>query len=667
MSKNLLPNASLELPLGQGLPNNWADLLNPLTLNLAAMDQYPKVPAELVDAPDAPEGQHVAQVAFEPDAPAHLTSPAVAIERGRVYVVSVYARSDTPSVKLCLSLWTRPMDWRQQPDDAPSDLMPLTEKWQRYEFTFTVGMHAQMTVVDFQVTGDAAGHAWLDAAQLETGPVATDYEARFAVESALSAQDKRFNGALHLLGDPVTVDVDLYNATNQPCRDELELVIHDIDGRMVASKSLDEPVPPGRSHQKVAVDLGLVGDFRANCRLRKGPVTDVGDYSFTVHPVIGENEQRILVSVDGKARPLPAERSTLPWTNRRDWYAEPAQELTVTNDGSIYVFAVDGAILRTTDGGRSWQSYDAGPGICGTPAMTDQIEDDSLRSAPDDILRGSMCTIGVMSDGMFFNTVSDQARDRLWINRSNDQGRSWQPVSSISTLGGGTQRGQVTELADGTLILMVAYSVREEYPCLIKAYLSTDHARTWTGYPVAPGGEPFVRQLQSGRLLAVLRHSVSAGAEHVDLYLQSDKYRQPWQRASGNLKLSNYKKNLILVDSDDSGKTWHNAREATCGFDEMHGMAVDLPDERVVLFYVHRVPRAYGGERAKISRDGGNTWAPELYHLNTTPARPGYSASCVLPAHLADGKPGMILTIIGQRAMEDHPAKMSAVRWRPLG
>jgi hypothetical protein len=86
-----------------------------------------------------------------------------------------------------------------------------------------------------------------------------------------------------------------------------------------------------------------------------------------------------------------------------------------------------------------------------------------------------------------------------------------------------------------------------------------------------------------------------------------------------------------------------------------------------------------------VSRDGGNTWQPEKYYLHTTPTYPGYSASCLLPPKLADGKPGMILTIVGNRRLEHRhilasggknskrsqperfaPPSMQAVRWRPL-
>ena len=121
-------------------------------------------------------------------------------------------------------------------------------------------------------------------------------------------------------------------------------------------------------------------------------------------------------------------------------------------------------------------------------------------------------------------------------------------------------------------------------------------------------------------------------------------------------------------------------RPGTFLLDEMHGQALPLPDDRVVLLYTHRGPWPRGGERAKISRDQGQTWAQELYYLNATPAYPGYSASCVLPPHLADGEPNMILSVVGERSERiwGHPGtqptaegiemapRMQAIRWRPL-
>ena len=45
-----------------------------------------------------------------------------------------------------------------------------------------------------------------------------------------------------------------------------------------------------------------------------------------------------------------------------------------------------------------------------------------------------------------------------------------------------------------------------------------------------------------------------------------------------------------MVNSDDGGITWEYPRAVTHLLDEMHGSAVELPDGRIVLFYVHRLP-----------------------------------------------------------------------------
>ncbi|MDP6779416.1 MAG: hypothetical protein QGI83_21865, partial [Candidatus Latescibacteria bacterium] len=69
------------------------------------------------------------------------------------------------------------------------------------------------------------------------------------------------------------------------------------------------------------------------------------------------------------------------------------------------------------------------------------------------------------------------------------------------------------------------------------------------------------------------------------------------------------------------------------------------------------------------SGDGGNTWDEEIYYLSTVLTYPEYSTNCVLPPELADGEPGMILSVLGDRPHAlglDRPGLMQAVRWRPL-
>jgi len=74
----------------------------------------------------------------------------------------------------------------------------------------------------------------------------------------------------------------------------------------------------------------------------------------------------------------------------------------------------------------------------------------------------------------------------------------------------------------------------------------------------------------------------------------------------------------------------------------------------------------HGGEWARASRDGGNTWDKEIYYLSSVLTYPEYSTSCVLPPELADGKPGMILTVLGERPFGGHSGRTQAVRWRPV-
>jgi hypothetical protein len=655
---NLVPNSSFELGLGQGLPNNWGDGMNSLTIQLAANGQETSKP-EIDETEDTPHGYRVARLDLIPGKKRHLTSSVLSVEPGRAYVLSAYARSKMAGTELNLSLWTRPLDWRQEPD-ARSPAFSLSDRWQRFEFPFTVAMHAEQAVVDLGVLAKAEGPVWLDAIQLETGPAATGFRGRGAVEVSLSSQDRPFNGMLHLLGQPVVIDVELFNYTAQAVED-LQLLIHDAEGHRIKAQPLGEPVPQGMSRRRLQVDLGLVGRFKANCRGPNGADLAVADYLFHVHPVIAEDEQAILYSVNGKVGKLPAQRVMLPWENRFEWYAEPAAKLIVDRQDNIYVFAADGTILRTPDGGLTWDSYEVGDGFAVVPGTPSQFGKPG-KDNPE--LRGAMYTMSHMSDGSFLNATWDGSRQRILINRSRDQGRSWEQISEIPEVSS-FQSGSFRQLQDGTLVFPLGFQ-RGDFPHSVHCYRSTDNGRTWKGYLIAPGGEPQICQLRSGRLVATIRHSVHPPQSLWNLYLENEDNWRFWQRAHGNANLTNYKKNLLLVDSDDGGMTWMNAREANHGLDEMHGMTLELPDGRIALFYVHRMPYSHGGERARISRDGGYTWDKELYYLHTTPGYPGYSANCVLPPHLADGRPGMILTIVANRSFRDHPTLMQAVRWRPL-
>ena len=650
MGKNLLPNASFELGLGEQIPTNWGDLQNALTLKLTATGQQPEAPPRTERQDGAPDGEYVARIELEPAGPGaigHLTSAAVLVKPGQAYTLSAYARSDLPSVVLQLAFWTRPVDW-EQPADALSDPMPLSSAWQRLHFTFVAEDLVDLAVIDLVATSDAPGGVWVDAVQLEEGPEATRFETRYPVEGSLAG--RRRPTMLHLANEPFELYLSTFNQGQTDYTGGLRVSIETLlEGVEVFSRTSSDPVPSGACERKLTLDFPLVGEFRARLWSADGAEIGVGDYIFVVHPVMDRDFQGILCTRDGRAGRLPAERVWLPWENKKDWYADSPQNLTVTQDDLIHVPLADGQLARTRDGGRTWEVYDPGRAV-----------------------------MSVLRDGTFL--AVEYGDGQIAVHRSCDQGATWEAAGTIPC-SEGPQCGPITELADGDLIWPIGRAGKGVIVGGVYAHRSTDRGGSWSeGWPICPGGEPQIVELQSGPLLAVVRNNPRVPADDWGRCLKNEMAWRCWQRLRRGRDLSSYVKRLLLADSCDRGVTWTNVRPGTFLLDEMHGGAVELPDSRIVLLYTHRWPALRGGERAKVSRDGGQTWQDELYHLNTTPAYPGYSASCVLPRHLADGQPGMILTVVGERSEANwghvgapptsegirFAPRMQAIRWRPV-
>lgn len=287
----------------------------------------------------------------------------------------------------------------------------------------------------------------------------------------------------------------------------------------------------------------------------------------------------------------------------------------------------------------------------------------------------------VLRDGTFLSW--DHENDRLLLCRSQDEGRTWERLGSgLGPLPSLPQSGPITQLRDGTLVwpngLKISGVNHATY-----TFRSTDGGQTWSeGYPVCPTGEPSISELASGGLPAVVRNNLIPPRGTWQVYLD-DKYEDYWRlwmlqygmayrpkawTTKSNL-LDSLQKNVLLANSEDGGVAWTNIRFGNDGLGEMHGSAVELPDGRIVVMYVHRVPCLHGGERAKVSRDGGNTWDQETYYLSTVLTCLEYSTNRVLPPDLADGKPGMILSVLSERPRSvgvDCDGLMQAVRRRPL-
>jgi hypothetical protein len=262
----------------------------------------------------------------------------------------------------------------------------------------------------------------------------------------------------------------------------------------------------------------------------------------------------------------------------------------------------------------------------------------------------------------------------LVLHQSRDEGQTWDSLGGPAPLSDQAYGGCVTQLRDGTLVAPISYPRPGVNHCTY-VFRSTDGGMTWSqGYPVCPTGEPTVIELASGRLLAAVRNNLPPRPDACEVFFESGhedpcrlfmmNYGHARPKISGSVQ-----KNVMLADSEDGGVTWTNVRPGSPLLGEMHGSAVELPDGRIVLMHVHRVPWLHGGERARVSCDGGNTWDRETYYLSTVLTYPEYSTNCVLPPELADGEPGMILTVLGDRPFAVHverPGLMQAVRWRPL-
>ncbi len=646
---NLLPNGSFELGGYYQFdgywqrPTGWGEFYNPLTLGLVYLRQHPKRLPAAGRFPEVPHGRQCAQVPLEQDEQdewrGHLTSPMIQVKPGQAYVLSLSARSDVAGAKLRPRLWTRPLDWKEPEDrdyfdyhetnSAPQgEEVEVNHGWQRYEFPLMILSWRENSVVDIAVSGEEAGDVMIDEVQLEEGSRATPFQARHQVEAAIEDRRGQQMCKLFRMDEPLTLHLPIYNNAATAHTGGIVIVVERMDGSTVLEEAMTDPIPPGHSEVVFARDFGLVGDFVARVFVPDGAEIGANRYQFRSVPVIPENAQFIIVSRAGAAEQVPAERVWLPWNNEENWYADPPQGLTITDAGNIYVAFDKNRLLKTRDGGRSWEALPA------------------TRQA-----------LGVCRDGTLINVDREREGESLSVYRSADEGESWVLAGVLGRKDSYCET--VTELGDGTLVTVLPADPN-------RCHRSTDGGKTWSpGFPVCPGGEAHITELQSGRLLCVARYRPPMPRYQWDMWLQYPSSLW-WFTRGGSGGYGSHLKCVLLADSDDGGKTWSNVRRGTFIMETMHGSAVQLPDGRLVLLHVSRAVSPGGGTWAKVSSDEGKSWDVERYYMNASPAYAGYSASCVLPPHLADGDPGMILTVAGERARGDYPARAQAVRWRPL-
>lgn len=125
-------------------------------------------------------------------------------------------------------------------------------------------------------------------------------------------------------------------------------------------------------------------------------------------------------------------------------------------------------------------------------------------------------------------------------------------------------------------------------------------------------------QMPSGKLLASIRYQRPSLPDDPPDLLQ----RTGALAANHNIPF----KHVFIAHSDDNGLSWSKPRQLATVLGQCYGHGVGLSKNRAIIITDHRYPREMGGGRAMVSRDGGQTWANEVYYLSHGRAA-GYAAT----------------------------------------
>jgi len=380
----------------------------------------------------------------------------------------------------------------------------------------------------------------------------------------------------------------------------------------------------------------------------------------------------IKVTRDGQAMgEIPCERIPLHYPNM-SWRADPA--IGMDARGNIYC-AIRMRVFASSDGGISWKSRevdlrDAGTGLSSQAISSINVYD----------------SFGVLRNGGLLWAYAFEGRN--YLLRSGNGGKSWEPWSKIEETSpypsvGGNQNC-ITELSDKSIVWPTRLSPvldremgkkmkqaeqdkRWEGPPGFTTYVyrSTDMGMTWPQKAMLQpwGVETSISELQSGRLIAAIRYQRFGYSEPP--VNEPPELSETDSRSMGGVP-GWVGKRVFFADSDDGGLTWKGFRplwrkmggEMELEFGEAHAHVAQLADGRVIVVYEHRYPHDKGGIRAKVSHDGGQTWRPEVYHLDSGS---GYAASAVLEDQT-------IVTICGNTPMKvdgepTAPWQAEALRW----
>lgn len=233
--------------------------------------------------------------------------------------------------------------------------------------------------------------------------------------------------------------------------------------------------------------------------------------------------------------------------------------------------------VRSADQGRTWQR-----------SLLADAEMDDRNPAVGQLRDGTVVVSYTIDRSYETGTgrrIRPLHRDSFWTARSTDRGRTWQAPrkSPIAVEHGASPYGKMVELADGTLLMNVYYERGADLEHETSyVFRSRDGGLTWGDQTMIADhyNETSLTQLPGGRLLAVAR--------------------------------SHHGQFLATSFSKDQGRSWSPLKRIT-GDNEHPADVIVLKDGRLLL--VHGERNRPFGVRARLSRDLGQTWDPEVIQL----------------------------------------------------
>lgn len=258
-------------------------------------------------------------------------------------------------------------------------------------------------------------------------------------------------------------------------------------------------------------------------------------------------------------------------------------------------YSIDGrlAVLRSTDGGESWQeeglvhdpSGDSRPFSYSGPHGT-RLSDGTL------LLVASRYDRSDPAAPLYNPETGGMTRPENLLFRSGDGGRTWAgpEVLSLPVEGVVDLPSQIIELKDGSLFLAceVWKSWDDPAPLHISGYavFSRDSGRSWGGRIELPGNIDPDRMYSHGRFARMLDGRIMV---------------LHWTQDIGASK--NFDIHFIM--SDTGGKNW--SPPSPTGIMGQTSWAADLGDGPLAAVYTSREGMA-PGVRVVLSEDGGKSW-----------------------------------------------------------